>query len=325
MSQKTNWVDYRELKQRVSIKEILDHYGLLPSMKQRKNELIGFCPFHKESKASFHVSLTKNAFQCFGCKAKGNILDFVCQKEGVDLREAGALIGQWFGIGQGQIVVPGAKEKATKEIKGQELAKEGETINPPLKFTLRLDPDHPYLKERGLAGETIEHFGVGYCARGLMKGRIAIPIHDEKGELVAYAGRWPGDPPKDEGKYKLPPGFQKHLVLFNLHRAINEPSEKKLIVVEGFFDCFRIWQGGYRNVVALMGSTLSREQEDLLVNHAQAAVLMLDRDDAGRKATQEILSRLARRIFVRVIELPSEGDQPDRLEKEGIDKLLTNL
>src|SRR4030042_3966923 len=100
MRQKNKWVDYRELKQRVSIKEILDHYGLLSSMQQKKDELVGLCPFHKESKPSFHVSLTKNAFQCFGCKAKGNILDFVQQKESVELREAGVLIHQWFGIGQ---------------------------------------------------------------------------------------------------------------------------------------------------------------------------------------------------------------------------------
>jgi DNA primase len=293
-------------------------------MRQKKDELIGFCPFHKESKPSFHVSLSKNAFQCFGCKAKGNILDFVQQKEGVELREAGLLIGQWFGIGQGPISAPEAKEEARKEEKAPTLAKEGEIMNPPLKFALKLDSDHPYLTERGLSKETVEHFGLGYCSRGLLKGRIAIPIHNDKGELVAYAGRWPGDPPEGEGKYKLPVGFQKHLVLFNLHRAIAE-AQDKLIIVEGFFDCFRIWQAGFKNVVALMGSALSKEQEDLLVVHAKAIVLMLDRDDAGKRATEEILSRLARRVFVRVVELPSEGDQPDRLKEEELVRLLTGI
>jgi len=325
MNKKNNWVDYKEIKRRVTIKEILDHYGLLSGMRQKKDELIGACPFHKETKPSFHVSLNKNAFQCFGCKAKGNILDFVQQKEGVEIREAGLLISQWFGIGQGPIATPEAKQEPREDIKGPELAKEEEIINPPLKFVLRVDPEHPYLGERGLTKETIEHFGLGYCARGLMKGRIAIPIHNEKGELIAYAGRWPGDPPEDEGKYKLPPAFQKHLVLSNLHRAIKEAPEGKLIIVEGFFDCFRVWQAGYKNVVALMGSSLSKEQEELLVNHAKMVALMLDRDDAGQKATQEILSRLARRIFVRVIEFHSEGDQPDRLKEEALAKLLREI
>lgn len=321
MNKKNNWVDYKELKKRVTIKEILDHYGLLSGMRQKKDELIGSCPFHKESKPSFHVSLIKNAFQCFGCKAKGNILDFVQQKESVELREAGVLIHQWFGIGQEPIAAPEAK----KEVKEPELAKGEEIINPPLKFALKVDPDHPYLKERGLAKETIEHFGLGYCSKGLMKERIAIPVHNDKGELVAYAGRWPGDPPGEEGKYKLPPGFQKHLVLFNLNRAVNETSEKKIVVVEGFFDCFRVWQAGYKNVVALMGSSLSKEQEELLVNHAKMVALMLDQDEAGRRATQEILSRLAKRVFVRVIEFHSEGDQPDRLKEEALAKLLRDI
>ena len=160
----------------------------------------------------------------------------------------------------GKSPLPKPKKGLREETKETELVKEEEIINPPLKFALKLDPEHSYFKERGLAKETIEHFGLGYCTRGLMKGRITIPIHNEKGELVAYVGRWPGDPPAEEGKYKLPLGFQKHLVLFNFHRAVNEVEEKKLIVAEGFFDCFRIWQSGYKNVVALMISSLSKEQ-----------------------------------------------------------------
>jgi hypothetical protein len=61
-----------------------------------------------------------------------------------------------------------------------------------LSFSLHLDPAHPYLRERGLSDEDIETFGLGLASRGVMAGRIAIPIHDELGQLVAYAGRWPG-------------------------------------------------------------------------------------------------------------------------------------
>ena len=67
-----------------------------------------------------------------------------------------------------------------------------------------------------------------------MAGRIAIPIHDEAGDLVAYAGRWPGDDgwPEGEERYKLPQGFQKSHVLFNLHRVLDA---EHLVVVEGYF------------------------------------------------------------------------------------------
>jgi len=321
MNQKKSWINYKELKRKITIKEILEHYGLLVSMRQRKDELIGLCPFHKESNPSFRVSLTKNAYRCFGCKAKGNILNFVQQKESVELREAGFLIAQWFGLDKN--TPPTIKTDSSPQEKeggsGEPMAKEE---NVPLKFALKLDPAHPYIKERGLERETVDNFGLGYCTRGLLKGRIAIPIHNQAGEIVAYAGRWPGNPPAGEDKYKLPPGFKKQKVLFNLHRVVKETREGKIIVVEGFFDCFHVWQLGYKNVVALMGSVLSPDQEDMLASQAKIVFLMLDQDEAGKKAVQEILPRLARKLFVRVIELPSEGDQPDSLAKEILITLL---
>jgi len=75
------------------------------------------------------------------------------------------------------------------------------------------------------------------------------PDHNEQGELVAYAGRWPGDPPEGEGKYKLPTGFHKSSVVYNLHRAKDHAKDQGLIVVEGFFDCMRLHQAGIPNVV----------------------------------------------------------------------------
>lgn len=113
--------------------------------------------------------------------------------------------------------------------------------NQPLTFTLKnLNPKHPYLKERGLNKETVHHFGLGHCSRGLMKERIAIPINNEQGELVAYAGRYAGEPPEDEEKYLLPPGFGKSQVLFNLDQARELATDQGLIVVEGFFDVFNL-------------------------------------------------------------------------------------
>jgi DNA primase len=80
----------------------------------------------------------------------------------------------------------------------------------------KLQADHPYLAERGLTPETIEAFGVGFCGKGMMADRIAIPIHNPDGLIVAYAGRWPGEPPDGTPKYKLPQGFRKSLELFNI-------------------------------------------------------------------------------------------------------------
>jgi DNA primase len=327
------WVSFDEVKSKVSMRDILIHYGLLEGLKQKGDELIGRCPFHQETKGSFRANVVKNAFHCFGCKAKGNILDFVSLKENVSIREAALLVQSWFEIASESSQTGPGEEKRTKRIespspdkkeeKGAILKEEG-PVNPPLTFALKnLDPEHPYLLERGLTKETIQTFGLGYCSRGLLKGWIAIPIHNEKEELVAYAGRWPGqDPP--EAKYKLPPRFQKSLVVFNLNRAKKLAKEEGLILVEGFFGCFKVWQAGFANVAALMGSFMSSEQGKLIVETVGQngrIVLMFDGDEAGQSCTDQVVSRLANRTFVKAIRL-EPGSQPDKLSQEEIKKLL---
>ena len=175
---------------------------------------------------------------------------------------------------------------------------------------------------RGLTIPTIKLFEIGYCTRGLMRGRIAIPIHDQHGTLVAYAGRAVDDDfAAKAGKYRLPEGFKKSFVLFNLHRA-KDHADRGLIVVEGFFDCFRLHQAGHVNVVALMGSTLSEAQEQLLVAHADRLTLMFDGDDAGAKCLREFYARLRRRTYLREIHLEA-GEQPDALSEDRIRKLFS--
>ena len=97
------------------------------------------------------------------------------------------------------------------------------------------------------------------------KDRIAIPIHNENGELVAYTGRYPGTPPEGEPKYKLPRKFKKRLVLYNFHQAKDLAKEQGLILLEGFFDLLNVWQSGFKNVAALMGASMSNEQANLIL------------------------------------------------------------
>ena len=171
-------------------------------------------------------------------------------------------------------------------------------------------------------------FGLGYCANGSMSGRIVIPIHNADGQLVAYAGRWPSEPAEGTPKYKLPVGFRKSLELFNLHRAVRPTTEQPLVIVEGFFDCIKLWQHGVKRVLALMGSTLSPAQEELLRKHTNSRsqiLLMLDEDDAGRAAREQILPRLARFAFVKVHSFDEEGQQPEDLSTEALAEILEGL
>jgi DNA primase catalytic core len=185
--------------------------------------------------------------------------------------------------------------------------------NAPLGFALQhVDAHHPYLAARGLAAETIRTFGVGfYRGSGFLRGRIVIPIHDERGALIAYAGRTIGD---QKPKYRFPMGFRKSLVLFNLHRVL-KTGGRTVIVVEGFFDAIAVHQGGYPAVVALMGSTLSRHQADLLCTHFDRVLLMLDGDAAGRHGATAVADALTARIRLTPITL-DDGCQPDHLSAD---------
>jgi len=181
-----------------------------------------------------------------------------------------------------------------------------------------VDGGHPYLRQRGIDRQTAECFQAGfYGGVGMMQERLVIAIHNRRGQLVAYAGRAiNGRPPR----YKLPPGFQKSLELFNLHRARGSGSGQ-VLVVEGFFDCMQVHQAGFPSVVALMGAWLSRVQQELLREHFQQVVLMLDGDETGRRASRRIAAQPGRQMTLRVVEVP-KGQQPDQLTAMEIHRLL---
>jgi DNA primase len=177
---------------------------------------------------------------------------------------------------------------------------------------------HPYLASRSLTPQIIRTFGLGlYTGKGLLRGRIVIPIHNASGELIAYAGRAVDG---QEPKYRFPAGFRKSLVLFNLHRAIAADA-RAVVVVEGFFDTIAVHQAGYP-VVGLMGSTLSRHQADLLVTHFDRVILMLDGDEAGRQGATSIAQALGGRMSVSAISL-ADRSQPDQLAPGEIQRLLS--
>lgn len=342
---KSPFVDFKTVKAAVSILQILDHYQLTDTFKRNGDSLSGPCPLHGgQSPTQFRVSLSKNCWNCFSeCKSGGNVLDFVSRKEGISIREAAIRISEWFNLSLEKPVRNGesvrdsepkptdepkpAATPASRPVADKREPESGE--NKPLGFALQnLDPAHPYFGERGLTPETVAEFGLGFCNKGSMTGRVVIPIHNGEGQLVAYAGRWPGTPTGDTPKYRLPPGFKKSLELFNLHRAMQADPGQPLIVVEGFFDCMKLWQHGRKRVVGLMGSTLSHAQEELIVtctNDDSRVVLMLDEDAAGRAGCEQALQCLAPKAFVKAFRFPKEGQQPDLLSAEEIHELLTPL
>ena len=338
---KPRFVDFRAVKREVSMVQVLEHYGLMSQMHQNGDSITGTCPIHEgKNKTAFRVSVSKNCWNCFSrCACGGNVLDFVAKKERVSVLKAANLLVEWFALkiespkDDDRPVAP-RQEQTPAPVRGKSIpkpepAKPVEEDNPggqnkPLEFVLKnLQPEHPYLTERGLSAETIQTFGLGFCSKGLHKDRIAIPIHNATGQLVAYVGRWPGS--TDHEKYMLPKGFKKSLELFNLHRATAGPAQGPLVIVEGFFDCMKLWQHGVRRVVALMGSSLSAAQEELIRKHTEQksqVIVMLDEDEAGRAGREDVAVRLAKFVFVKVHAFDQGGRQPDQLSAGEIQEFI---
>jgi len=308
----SDWVSFAEIKSRVTLAQVLRSYQVDWLRGSGLGQYRGRCPIHRgQGREAFHVHLERGVFHCFACGAGGNVLDLVAAMEGCSIREAALrLQGSQAaaGMAAGTACGPAGRKLVTKKRAG----------NAPLGFSLEVDRRHPYLARRGIDGATASHFGVGYFSgRGLMRGRIAIPIHDDQGRLVAYCGRTveAGDP-----RYRFPAGFQKSQVLFNYHRARGAAGDR-VIVVEGFFDCMRVHQAGFAGVVALMGARLSAPQQELLTGRFSKIVLLLDGDATGRTATAQIAGDLASVSDVTELLLPP-GMQPDQMAADQIRRVF---
>ncbi len=327
MTEQSAWIDFKQLRLSLNFERVLEHYGAKLTIKGDRAS--GFCPLPthegKRKSPSFSVQLQRGIWQCFGCKAKGNVLDFACRMEGLDpehpgeFRKAALRIREIF-----QTAVAAKARAADMEKRSQKVL-----VNAPIDFELKnLDPDHPYLKERGFTDETIHFFGLGFCNRGMLKGRVAIPIQDPKGQLVGYAGRLTKDEEirKENPKYLFPGTrvkddvileFRSSLLLYNCH-GIKEPMDH-LFVVEGFPATWWLWQADYRNVVALMGSSCSDEQGKLIIDLVKpdGKVWHLpDGNDAGRRCALSLLERVSPHRFVRWIRLTDEEQPTDLMPDE---------
>jgi len=341
-----DWVSFEEIKKVVTLQMAIEHYGI-QLRHVNTTTLRGKCPLpshgSEKSKESFTVTLTKGVGGAWACQSQscikarggrvgGNVLDFVAAMEKCSVREAAIKLQMWFlvpiaGNGSGAVgKEPHAKTFAGKEpepelVSKKETGGEGESdSNKPLTFNLQnINHAHPYLKKRGVSEETAKKFGGGFFpGKGSMHDRIVIPIHNAKGELVAYAGR---SIDGSEPRYKFPAGFHKSKELYNVHRVREEVS---VVLVEGFFDCMKVTQAGFP-CVALMGSTMSNAQEEIIREHFAHVVVMLDGDEAGRGASEGIADRLRRAVFQVDVVALDDGVQPDQLSSEQLELLNQSM
>jgi hypothetical protein len=131
-------------------------------------------------------------------------------------------------------------------------------------------PGHDYMKSRGFADETLEHFEIGYSDK---KDMVIVPMHDPNGMLIGFVGRRASASDKTfKNSTKLP----KSLTAWNFHRA--KTTGETVIVCEASFDAMRIHQAGYPNVVALLGGSFNNYYAEQLGKHFSNIIVMSDMD-----------------------------------------------
>lgn len=327
--------DFRAIKAQVTMRHVLRKYGIELRMLNGSSGR-GKCPLpmhDSEAKEStFNVNTDKNVWACHSSscvagrntkardgaslKKGGDVLEFVKHMERLlSLRDAGVLLESWFGLA----VDSGMERPEAPGIPSVELARTYPSgdVNKPLTFVLKdPNPKDPYLHMRGFEEEECEYLGVGFFrGKGMMEERIVFPIHNEKGELLAYAGRSTDREVVHQERWRFPPGFHRGQVLYNRHRVESD----WVIVVESFWGVLACVRAGIFNAVALMGSTATDAQVIQLVDGFSRITVLLDGDEAGRSGTKNLLERLsnagAENFEAKMLR---DGVQPDHVKPDSL-------
>ena len=345
----------KEVRSKNDIVDVISSY--IPLSPKGKN-YFGVCPFHDDSNPSMSVSSDKQIYKCFSCSASGNVFDFIQNYENVTFPEAVNILAQRVGIELNIKTYSNTQDdKFKKEYEIMELTNKIYINN--LKSNIGLQAKN-YLAKRGITEEVIDEFGIGLaeddgsilknifekkeyqlstCVNiGLLNDngydvfqrRIVFPLWNTEGKVVGFSGRIFRD--EETSKYinsRETKIFKKGQLLYNYHNAKKHVKiEKYVIIVEGFMDAIRLSVSGHKNVVALMGTSMTLEQVELIKKLRTKVKLCLDNDNAGHMAAitnGKLL--LDNKVDVEVITM-SDFKDPDEYivnkGKEAFDNLIAS-
>ena len=347
-----------EVRRRADIVSVIGEYVTL---KKAGKNFLGLCPFHREKTPSFTVSPDKQMFHCFGCSEGGNVFSFlmklnhltfpeavrhVAGKTGVIIPERGMSPEEKdrYSLGEQIRRVNGlAAEYFVRALQSQAgegareyLQKRGIEAEAIRTFRIGFAPDGwqnllDFLERKGVPPKLAEQAGLaiprtGEGAKGhydRFRGRLMIPIEDVDGRVIAFGGRVMG---AGEPKYMNSPEspvYTKGNNLYGLSRTWEAVRQAGFsLLVEGYFDLIALWGAGIRNVVATLGTALTRAQVDLLRRYAPHVAAVYDPDEAGRKALARSLELfLAGNVHAKAVILPDGHDPDDFVRTRGREKM----
>ncbi len=248
------FIDFVELKARVPIADAIPKLDL--SLKERNGQWRGPCPAcNSGGERALVVTPAKQAFYCFGARTGGDVIALVAHIRACSMKEAAEFLA-------GNSTVPVRNSTRPRQATRNSSATVPEERNKGAARSLQpltyLQPAHPAVEALGIDEATCEAFDAGYAPKGIMRGRLAIPVHDWQGKLLAYCGR---AVKSESPTMTFPNGFIPDDHIFNAHRIdAGEEQGSELFLVREPLDVLAASQNGIDNVVAFLTETIGAEQ-----------------------------------------------------------------
>ncbi|CAH7028364.1 DNA primase [Vibrio chagasii] len=341
--------------------DIVDIVDARVKLKKKGKNYGACCPFHNEKTPSFSVSQEKQFYHCFGCGVHGNAIDFIMEFERLEFVEAIEELASFLGLD-----VP--REQRSGEISTAPRANTEQKrnlydlmggISQFYRSQLKIAANKPaieYLKNRGLSGEIVQKFGIGYVADewdlvrknfgqqkeaqdmlvtgGMLiendkgnrydrfRGRVMFPIRDRRGRVIGFGGRVLEDGTPKYLNSPETPIFHKGKELYGLYevlQAYREPPQ--VLVVEGYMDVVALAQYGVDYSVASLGTSTTGDHIQMLFRQTSTVVCCYDGDRAGKEAAwralENALEYLKTGNTLKFLFLP-DGEDPDSyIRKHG--------
>jgi DNA primase len=341
--------------------DIVDVIDSRVKLKKAGRNYQACCPFHNEKSPSFSVAPDKQFYHCFGCGAHGNVITFLMEYDRLEFVEAIEELARHHSIEVPREHNPNYNpaQAAVQKQQAQDDYQLMESAAKYFQHNLRKHPDKDqvidYLKSRGLSGETVKHWEIGFAPdewQGLsntlatnnermaqclalklttendngkrydfFRNRLMFPIRDRRGRVIGFGGRVMQA--EQSPKYLNSPEtriFHKGHELYGLHRArMQNRSLDRLVVVEGYMDVVALSQFGINYAVASLGTATTAEHVQLMLRNTDEIVCCYDGDNAGRKAAWRTLENAVALLQdgkrIRFMFLP-DGEDPDTMVRQ---------
>jgi DNA primase len=343
-----------DLLARTDIVEIVDSRVRL---KKAGKNYSACCPFHDEKTPSFTVSQDKQFYHCFGCGEHGNAISFLMDYDRLEFVEAIEELAKMHGLEvpreQGSGRFTSNKDKQQNESDFQLMEKVTRFFQHQLKHHSQGSKAVEYLKQRGLSGEIVKQWEIGYAPPDwdavlktfgtdnalrkqlldlklvnqndngkqydFFRDRIMFPIRDKRGRVCGFGGRiMEGNGPKylNSPETRI---FHKGYELFGYYQTRQQRNLQRIMVVEGYMDVVALSQYGIQYATAALGTATTQDHMTMLMRGTQEIVCCYDGDRAGRdaawRAVENALPALKDGVQLKFLFLP-DGEDPDTMVRQ---------